>query len=344
MNYIYIIAIPLIIYFVNTFIKHKNFLPSLSGEKHQLFVEQKNIPLSGGAIIIITFLFIEMFNIDFFYIFYIFYLFLFLIGFFSDLKIIKSPRNRFFLQILFIFLFVIFNDFYITNVRIFFIDFLLGYKFFSYFFVIFCLLVIINGTNFIDGLNGLVLGYFILLLIIIYNLQLFENLNITQFEILYFIELLFCLLLFNFFNKLYIGDGGSYLLGFSFGVLLINIYESNPNISPFFIVLLLWYPCFENLFSIIRKYRFSTSPLNSDNKHFHQLLFYFIKKKFNLSALFANNLCSILINMFNVVTLSVGASDIFSTKFQILIIFFNIAIYIMAYLMLFNFRFKKNKV
>ena len=338
MNYIYIVAIPFIIYFVNTFIKYNNFLPSLSGEKHQLFVEQKSIPLSGGVIIIITFIFIEKFNVDFFY------FFLFLIGFFSDLKIIKSPRNRFFLQSFLIFLFVIVNNFHIPNIRIFFIDSLLEYKFFSYFFVIFCFFFLINGTNFIDGLNGLVLGYFITLLIIIYNLQLFATLNITQFEILYLMELLFCLLLFNFFNKLYIGDGGSYLLGFGFGTLLIVIYESNPALSPFFIVLLLWYPCFENLFSIIRKYRFSTSPLNSDNKHFHQLLFYFIKKKFNLSALFANNLSSILINIFNIITLSIGATDIFSTQLQILIIFFNIIVYIMTYLMLFDYRFKKHTI
>ena len=232
MNYIYIIAIPLVVYFVNTLIKYKNFLPSLSGEKHQLFVERKNIPLSGGVIIIITLLFIEKFNIDSFYLF----LFsLFLIGFFSDLKIIKSARNRFFLQLFFIFLFVVFNDFYISNTRIFFIDFLLNYKFFSYCFVIFCLLILVNGTNFIDGLNGLVLGYFISILIVIYNLQLFENLDITQTEILYFSELLFCLILFNFFNKLYLGDSGSYLLGFIFGILLISIYKLNPVLSPFFI-------------------------------------------------------------------------------------------------------------
>tara|TARA_B100000795_G_scaffold191374_1_gene145878 strand:- start:864 stop:1883 length:1020 start_codon:yes stop_codon:yes gene_type:complete len=339
MNYIYIIAIPLVVYFVNTLIKYKNFLPSLSGEKHQLFVERKNIPLSGGVIIIITLLFIEKFNIDSFYLF----LFsLFLIGFFSDLKIIKSARNRFFLQLFFIFLFVVFNDFYISNTRIFFIDFLLNYKFFSYCFVIFCLLILVNGTNFIDGLNGLVLGYFISILIVIYNLQLFENLDITQTEILYFSELLFCLILFNFFNKLYLGDSGSYLLGFIFGILLISIYKLNPVLSPFFIILLLWYPCFENLFSIIRKYRFSTSPLNSDNKHFHQLLFYFVKKKFNLSALSANNLCSILISIFNIVAFSIGATNIFNTQLQIVIIFFNIIAYILSYILLFNYRFKKN--
>ncbi len=331
--------IPLIVYFLNTFMHFKNYLPSLSGEKHQLFVGKKNIQLSGGIIIVLTFLLIKKLNIEFYHLF----LFtIFLIGFLSDLKIITSPRVRFFLQVFSIFLFVIFFNFEISQVRIFFIDYLLEYQFFSYFFVIFCLLIIVNGTNFIDGLNGLVLGYFISILIIVYNLKLFENLNVTQFEILYFIELLFFLLLFNFFNKLYIGDGGSYLLGFGFGIYLITIYESNAHMSPFFIVLLLWYPCFENLFSIIRKYRLNLSPLNSDNKHFHQLLFYFIKKKFNLSALTSNNLGSIFINTFNILVLSIGAIDIFNTQLQILIIFFNITVYIFIYLRLFDFRFKKN--
>ena len=339
MNYFYIFVIPLIVYFLNSFMHFKNYLPSLSGEKHQLFVGKKNIQLSGGIIIVLTFLLIKKLNIEFYHLF----LFtIFLIGFLSDLKIITSPRVRFFLQVFSIFLFVFFFNFEISQVRIFFIDYLLEYQFFSYFFVIFCLLIIVNGTNFIDGLNGLVLGYFISILIIVYNLKLLENLNVTQFEILYFIELLFFLLLFNFFNKLYIGDGGSYLLGFGFGIYLITIYESNAHMSPFFIVLLLWYPCFENLFSIIRKYRLNLSPLNSDNKHFHQLLFYFIKKKFNLSALTSNNLGSIFINTFNILVLSIGAIDIFNTQLQILIIFFNITVYIFIYLRLFDFRFKKN--
>ena len=338
MNYINILIIPLIVYLLNTVIQFKNLLPSLSGEKHQLFVGSKKIPLSGGFIIIVTFLFLEKFNLEFYYLFSIM---VFGIGFFSDLRILTSPRIRFYLQILFTLLFIIFYNFHISSIRIFFIDYLLSYKFFSYFFVIFCLLIIVNGTNFIDGLNGLVLGYFISILIIIYNLKLFESLQITQLEILYFIELLSFLLLFNLFNKLYIGDGGSYLLGFGFGILLIAIYESNKNISPFFIILLLWYPCFENLFYIIRKYRFNKSPLISDNKHFHQLFFYFVKKRFGLSKLLANNLCSIIINIFNVLTLSIGAQNIYSTQLQVLIVTFNITIYIFVYLRLFNYRFKK---
>ena len=79
-----------------------------------------------------------------------------------------------------------------------------------------------------------------------------KQLNI-RILILSYIILLIYLLLFNLLNKLYLGDSGSYLLGVSIGSILIFIYKEISFISPFFIVLLLWYPCFENLFSIIRK-------------------------------------------------------------------------------------------
>ena len=102
---------------------------------------------------------------------------------------------------------------------------------------------------------------------------------------------------------------------------------------------MLWYPCFENLFSIIRKYKFNLSPLKADNKHFHQLLFNFIKKKLKISNLFANNLSSIIINSFNSVILFLGSLNIFDSKFQITLIFFCIFIYGYSYFRLFNFRF-----
>ena len=59
------------------------------------------------------------------------------------------------------------------------------------------------------------------------------------------------------------------------GYLLIELHKYHPNISPFYIVLLLWYPSFENLFCIIRKFKLGKSPVSPDSKHFHHLLFYF---------------------------------------------------------------------
>ena len=338
MNLIYILVFSVLIYLINNLIDKNNLLQSLSGEKHQLFTTTKNIPLTGGLFMILAFFIINKLNFN---VYYIFFISIFFIGFFSDLKIITSARLRFILQIISIFIFVLYYDFHIKNIRIIFIDLFLENKIFSYFFIIFCILIIVNGTNFIDGLNGLVLGYFLVVLLTIYNLNLFEDLDISNVQVQYILVFLLYLFLLNLLNKLYIGDSGSYFLGFIFGALLILIYKNNLNISPFFIVLLLWYPCFENLFSIIRKLRFNLSPLISDNKHFHQLLFYFLKKKMGPTKLIANNTASLLIIFFNLIILSVGATNIFNSQFQIMLIVISIMLYIFIYLRLFDYRFTK---
>ena len=334
----YILITPILILILNFLFNKKNLLQSLTGDNHQKFVEKNNIPLTGGIVIILSSLFIINFK---FQIFYFFFIFIFIIGLLSDTKYLKSAKKRFLLQILTIFLFVVYYDLSISNVRVFFIDFFLEYKLFSYIFVSFCLLIVVNGSNFIDGLNGIILGYYSTIITVILHLGLVENFyNLESFLINYLIVLIY-LLIFNFMNKLYLGDSGSYFLGLASGVLLIILYNNVENISPFFIVLLLWYPCFENLFSILRKYKFSSSPLKADNKHFHQLLFNYLKKKFNHSNLFTNNLSSILINLFNIIIFFIASKDIFNSRLQISLIFLSILIYGYLYFKLFNFRFKK---
>ena len=96
-----------------------------------------------------------------------------------------------------------------------------------------------------------------------------------------------------------LGDGGAYLLGFLLGFIIINSHENNPDISPYFYISLIWYPCFENLFSIIRKINKKLSPLNPDSKHLHQLVFFLIKEKLRLSIVISNNLSSAIIIFLN---------------------------------------------
>ena len=335
---IYILFTPLLILILNFFFNKNNLLQSLTGDNHQKFVEKKNIPLTGGIVIFLSSLFIINFKLQ---IFYFIFISIFIIGLLSDIKFLKSAKKRFLLQILTIFLFVVYYDFNISNTRVFFIDFFLEYKFFSYIFVSFCLLIVVNGSNFIDGLNGLILGYYTIIITVILYLGLAESFyNLESFLINYLIVLIY-LLIFNYMNKLYLGDSGSYFLGLTSGILLIILYNNIEKISPFFIVLLLWYPCFENLFSILRKYKFSSSPLKADNKHFHQLLFNYLKKKFNYSNLFINNLSGILINLFNFIIFFIASKDIFNSRLQISLIFLCILIYGYLYFKLFNFRFKK---
>ena len=118
------------------------------------------------------------------------------------------------------------------------------------------------------------------------------------------------ILILNFCNQLFIGDNGAYSLSFLVGCLLIKIYNLNNFISPYFIILLLWYPCFENLFSIIRKIIYKKNPLKPDNAHIHHYFFKFLKNKLNLNKLWANNLSSFIINSFNLVILYAGSLNL----------------------------------
>ncbi len=337
MNYIIFFLIPIVIYFFNSyFVKNKSFR-NFSGEIHQKILGSKNIPLTGGVFLIL-FLPVILFDKNLFV--YLFLISIFLIGLFSDLKILSIPSQRLFLQFIIIVLFVYLLKVNIISTRINFLDQMLQNDYFSIFFTSFCLIILINGTNFIDGLNSLVLTYYSIILVLLYKLDLLNQINITDLQSIYLFYLLLILIIFNFLSKLYLGDSGAYLLGFLFGYILIELHSYNQNISPFFIALLLWYPCYENFFSIIRKFNLGKSPVSPDGKHFHQLLFHFFKKKYKLSNIFCNNFSSLLINIYNLSILFFGSFYIYNTQVLVMLIFINILIYTIIYLKLFKFKYR----
>ena len=134
-----------------------------------------------------------------------------------------------------------------------------------------------------------------------------------------------------------LGDSGAYLLGFFLGFIIISSHASNPNISPYFFISLIWYPCFENLFSILRKINREFSPLKPDSKHLHQLVFFFLTKKFNLKLIISNNLSSAIICFFNFLIIYISALNPSSTIFQIKLIITSIIFYNVIYVILFRF-------
>ena len=231
-----------------------------------------------------------------------------------------------------------FLDLKISSIRIEFLDEILNIKIINIFFVTFCLTILINGTNFIDGLNGLVIGYYLIISLIMYKLNFFENLNFTTNQIIIIILTFFMMLLMNLKKILFIGDSGSYLIGLVYGVLLTSHQENYNAISPYFIVLLVWYPCFENLFSIIRKFRFKKSPIYPDTNHLHQILFFYVKTKTNLSDITSNNLSTFIILLFTFTILYLGSLNIYSTYWQIFMILCFSIIYFFLYLKLLKFK------
>ena len=233
------------------------------------------------------------------------------------------------------------QDVHLVSTKILFLDFILKNIAFSFFFTAFCFLILINGTNFIDGTNGNVLIYYFIISILIFILKTNELYTISNKNIFLIIELIFILLIFNYRNKFYLGDSGSFLFGSLFGLILMQLYlENMKNVSSFFIVLVLWYPAFENLFSILRKFYFSKSPIDADNNHLHQLLYFFLIKKIFLNKILVNNSVSLIINFYNFITIFVASTKPHHTQMLVLLILFNIIFYILIYLSLL--RFKKN--
>ena len=339
MIFFYLIILTIFILFINKFLLKKNILISETGDIHQKFASKSSVPLTGGLFIILGYLYFLNENI-FSFIFFSFVIFT--LGIFSDLKIIKSAKKRFLLQIFLILSYIIFNDVQINDTRMVFLDSILNNSYINYLFVTFCVLIIVNGSNFIDGMNTLCVGYYLIISAIIFYLQLSEIITIKNISTYYIFILMLFVFILNLVNKIYLGDSGSYLLGFSFSIFLISIYKFNQHISPFFVALLLWYPSYENLFSIIRKNIIKRSPMRPDAKHMHQLIFFYISKKYDLNTFLANILTAQIINFFNLIIFSIGLYFIAKSDIQILLILFNVGIYTLAYVKFFKFRYQKS--
>ena len=305
-------------------------------EKHKLLLSsnRQKIPISGFIFFLPCVLyFLKNENIYFLLTICIF----FLIGFLSDIKILKSPKIRLFFQIFLILVFAYFFSNLKILTRIDFLDHLNSYDLYRILFVSICFLVLINGYNFIDGVNSLSSLNFLLLIFILY---LFSNQiglkeNFENVFYLIFPLIIFCSL--NFFNKNFLGDGAVYGFSFIIGYYLINLSLLDNRISPYFIANLLFYPAFENLFSIIRRLIENKKNYLPDNEHFHQLLFkYIYKKKILKKKYLVSSLTGILINTYLFIFNYIGMLNYSNTKFQIGIIFFNTLIYITVYLKLKN--------
>ena len=335
MNFYIFPIFVIVISFLLIFLCNKNsFLMSRVGNIHQEFTGNSNTPLIGGTIIFFSMIFLNFFEFNsiFFYL-----TIMFLIEFLSDLKKLNSPMLRLLLQLVLIILCVYSSNIILNETRVNFLDYLLGNYLFSIIFTTFCILIIINGSNFIDGINSLAIGYFIIISLVLLLLENSGFIIPFSFPLYSIILCLIILYIFNLFNKLYLGDSGAYLLGFLFSLELINFYLQNNNVSPFFIILLLWYPAFENLFSILRKANLKKSPIVPDTNHLHQLIFLHFRRK-NYPFLKANNITGISINIYNGIIMMAAITNPSHSQLQITLIIVNLFVYTFFYMRLFKYK------
>lgn len=132
-----------------------------------------------------------------------------------------------------------------------------------------------NAVNIIDGFNGLagmvcvmIFGALAYVAYMVGDVFLWSTCAAMVGGILGF-------LFWNFPRGLiFLGDGGAYFLGFMAGEISILLVVRNPDVSPWFPMLLVIYPVFETLFSIYRKKILrGMSPGVPDGVHLHMLIY-----------------------------------------------------------------------
>jgi len=269
-------------------------------KKPQSFHETP-ISISGGAGIFSSFLILNLylfFSKEIIYYEYLSFCSLFFIlGLSDDLKLNLRPKFRLLSMLIILIALVISNNFYVENTGIGYLNKFLEIDIFALFFVCLCFLFIINGSNLIDGYNGLLSIHTLIILINLFFVNYFNDNNDLALFIFYLILILTIFLKYNFPKAfIFLGDGGSYFLGALIAVSVIKTSIANPSISPFYFCILLFYLFFEVFFSFIRKItKERMSPLFPDKKHLHMLIYKNFLKK-NNSRLKSNYYVSVIIN------------------------------------------------
>ena len=138
--------------------------------------------------------------------------------------------------------------------------------------------LLINATNYIDGIDGLLLIFFLSCLI--YYIFLIDDAK-TISLLKFFVAASFLNLILNLLPsknkfKVFSGDSGSLFIGFFVSFITIELY-SGFNIHPAILIWPLWYPVYDFLFVSINRLINKKSIFTADNTHLHHIL----NNKFN---------------------------------------------------------------
>jgi UDP-N-acetylmuramyl pentapeptide phosphotransferase/UDP-N-acetylglucosamine-1-phosphate transferase len=162
-------------------------------------------------------------------------------------------------------------DVQISRVDIPWIDAALKFAFPAMLLTVFAVAGIANAINIIDGFHGLALMMFIAIGFVA---------HLTDDALVLTLAFASAGALLGVFawnypkGRIFLGDGGAYLVGFMLAQCGILLFHRNPEVSPWFAVLVLGYPTVETLFSAYRKKLLrKISPMHPDRAHLHMLVF-----------------------------------------------------------------------
>jgi UDP-N-acetylmuramyl pentapeptide phosphotransferase/UDP-N-acetylglucosamine-1-phosphate transferase len=165
------------------------------------------------------------------------------------------------------------TDYSLTRVDVWGVDWLMKFTLVSVIFTAFAVGGVANAINIIDGFNGLAstmsslafVGYAMI------AWQVGDH-NLAG------VALVCAACVWGFFwvnwpfGKIFLGDGGSYFIGFALAWVAVMLIERNPGVSAFAAVVICVHPVTEVVFSIYRRKIRKEHPGMPDRLHFHSLV------------------------------------------------------------------------
>lgn len=230
-------------------------------------------PRAGGIGIFLSFFVILLFTSEANVYFLISMAIVFFSGLLEDFSASLSPKSRLFLQLIGSAVAVFGMGAFITN--------LLPIVTLPYFagiaLALFGIVGVCNAVNIIDGFNGLSGGICLMAFVCIAVVAFSLKVDFVFFASLIGIGSLVGFLVLNFpKGKIFLGDGGAYMLGFLIALLLAILTE-DPSISAWFGLSVMIYPVWEVVFSMIRRKKQKKSTTEPDKEHLHTLIYKKIK-------------------------------------------------------------------
>lgn len=205
----------------------------------------------------------------------------FAIGIAEDLTKRISIRTRLLCTAIGAFGAIYYLDTYILRLGLVGADTFLAIPLVSIIFTCFAITGLANAYNIIDGFNGLAGMVALISLAAIAYIALLTQDPLIAGLALVMIGAIGGVFIWNYPRGLiFLGDGGSYLIGFWVAVLSILLINRHQNISPWFALMVNGYPILETLFTIYRrKIHSGRSPGSPDAIHFHTLIFRRVLRK-----------------------------------------------------------------
>jgi UDP-N-acetylmuramyl pentapeptide phosphotransferase/UDP-N-acetylglucosamine-1-phosphate transferase len=231
---------------------------------------------------------------------------LFFVGLTDDLLYLR-PNKKLMAEIFSVLLIVLFTNLRFTSLQGF-----LGIaeipSWISYLLTVFIVIVIINAVNLVDGIDGLAssigiiacvtfgtwfffsgeYGYTTLAAAMTGSLLVFMKFNVSSGR-----------------NKIFMGDSGSLILGFTLAIFAVHFNELNLtgkavyhlNSAPSVSIAILIIPLFDTIRVVVLRLRDHQHPFTADNRHMHHMM---------LRAGFSHIKATFIISMFNIVVIAVA--------------------------------------